>query len=122
MCKPLSEMVFEILMTQALVVLTTLPEYASALKLAEDLVGTGLAACVNILPPMTSVYEWKGKLERGQEHQLVIKTSAARYPELEARIRRNHPYELPEIIALPIERGLKDYLDWVATQTLKSIS
>jgi periplasmic divalent cation tolerance protein len=109
-------------MTQALIVLTTLPKYASALKLAEDLVGTGLAACVNILPPMTSVYEWKGKLEQGQEHQLVIKTSAACYPELEACILRNHPYELPEIIALPVETGLAAYLGWVATQTLKSIS
>jgi periplasmic divalent cation tolerance protein len=109
-------------MTQALVVLTTLPEYASALKLAEDLVGAGLAACVNILPPMTSVYEWKGKLEKGQEHQLVIKTSAARYPELEAHIRLNHPYELPEIIALPVEVGLEAYLDWIGMQTLQLIT
>ncbi|HEX5055119.1 MAG TPA: divalent-cation tolerance protein CutA [Gammaproteobacteria bacterium] len=109
-------------MTQALVVLTTLPEYASALKLAEDLAGAGLAACVNILAPMTSVYEWEGKLEKGQEHQLVIKTSIARYPEVEARIRRDHPYELPEIIALPVATGLGAYLDWIATQTLKSIS
>lgn len=106
-------------MKQALIVLTTLPSEESALKLAEDLVGERLAACVNILPPMTSVYEWQGKLEKGQEHQLLIKTSSDRYPELEARIRRSHPYELPEIIALPVAGGLQAYLDWVGVQTAK---
>lgn len=106
-------------MTQALVALTTLPTYESALKLAEDLVEKRLAACVNILPPMTSVYEWQGKLEKGQEHQLLIKTSTDRYSELEDRIRRSHPYELPEIIGLSVETGFKAYLDWVRAQTLK---
>lgn len=106
-------------MTQALVVLTTLPEYAVAIRLAEELVGEKLAACVNILPPMTSIYKWKGKLERGQEHQLLIKTSLSCYLELEARIRRSHPYELPEIIALPVETGLSAYLDWMRMQTVE---
>lgn len=106
-------------MNQALIVLTTLPSEESALQLAGDLVGERLAACVNILPLMTSIYEWKGKLEKGQEHQLLIKTSSDRYPELEARIRRSHPYELPEIIALPVATGLKTYLDWVRAQTVE---
>lgn len=105
--------------TQAIVVLTTMPEYEAALRLAKDLVGGRLAACINILPPMTSVYEWKGKLEQGQEHQLLIKTSIDRYPALEARIRESHPYELPEIIALPVATGLDAYLDWVGMQTVK---
>lgn len=119
MCKNLSETIFSTyaFMNQALIVLTTLPSQESALELAEDLVGKRLAACVNILPPMTSVYKWKGKLEKGQEHQLLIKTSADRYPELEALIRRSHPYELPEIIALPVAAGLHAYLDWVGAQT-----
>jgi periplasmic divalent cation tolerance protein len=118
MCKNLSETVFK-LMSQALVVLTTLPEHEAALRLAEDLVGERLAACVNILPPMTSVYEWKGRLEKGQEHLLLIKTSSGCYSALEARIRRSHPYELPEIIALPVASGLVAYLDWVRAQTLE---
>jgi periplasmic divalent cation tolerance protein len=104
-------------MTQALIVLTTMPEYAVALRLAEELIGAKLAACVNILPLMTSIYEWKGKLETGQEYQLLIKTSLSCYPELEDHIRRSHPYELPEIIALPVEAGLTAYLDWVRMQT-----
>lgn len=106
-------------MNQAFVVLTTLPEYADALKLAEALVGEKLAACVNILPAMTSIYEWKGRLEKGQEHLLLIKTSSERYPALEAYLRRSHPYELPEIIALPVEAGLSAYVDWICVQTVK---
>jgi periplasmic divalent cation tolerance protein len=106
-------------MHQVIVVLTTLPEYPAALRLAEELVGEKLAACVNILPLMTSVYEWKGRLEKGQEHLLLIKTSAERYRALEARIRSSHPYELPEIIALPVTAGLQAYLDWIVLQTVE---
>jgi periplasmic divalent cation tolerance protein len=104
-------------MSQVLVVLTTLPGYEAALSLAGDLVREKLAACVNILPPMTSVYAWRGELETGQEHPLLIKTTRDRYTALEERIRSTHPYELPEIIALPVETGLGDYLAWVAAQT-----
>jgi periplasmic divalent cation tolerance protein len=106
-------------MHQVIVVLTTLPEYPAALRLAEELVAEKLAACVNILPLMTSVYEWKGRLEKGQEHLLLIKTSPERYLDLEARIRRSHPYELPEIIALPVTAGLQAYLDWIVLQTVE---
>jgi periplasmic divalent cation tolerance protein len=81
------------------------------------LVGQRVAACVNILTPCRSVYRWKDEVQHDEEHPLLIKTTAERYPALEAAIRANHPYELPEIIAVPVERGLTEYLDWVAQET-----
>jgi periplasmic divalent cation tolerance protein len=101
----------------ALLVITNLPERAAAERLAEALVGNRLAACVNILAPCRSVYRWKGAVQHDEEHPLLIKTTAARYPALERAIREGHPYELPEIIAVPIDRGLPAYLDWVAEET-----
>ncbi len=103
---------------QTLLILTNLPDEASARTLASRLVEARLAACVNILAPCRSVYRWQGGLEDAQEVPLLIKTTAARYPALEEAIRADHPYELPEIIAVPIVRGLPDYLDWVAAETL----
>ena len=100
-----------------LVVLTTAPDQRLAEHLAATLVEEKLAACVNILPPMTSVYSWKGKIEHGTEHQLLIKTSASRYPEVQACISGQHPYELPEILALPVSNGLPGYIEWVHTCT-----
>ncbi len=100
-----------------LLVLTNLPDAASAQKLAQTLVEQRLAACVNILAPCRSVYRWQGKLEAADEVPLLIKTSGARYAALEAAIRAGHPYELPEIIAVPIHKGLPDYLAWVAAET-----
>ena len=100
-----------------LLVITNLPDRAVAEKLADALVGGGLAACVNILSPCRSVYRWKGEIQHDEEFPLLIKTTRARYPALEQAIRAGHPYELPEIIAVPIERGLPAYLDWVAEQT-----
>ena len=100
-----------------LLVLTNLPDRAAAERLASSLVEKGLAACVNILAPCLSVYRWKGAMQREEEHPLLIKTTAERYSALEAAIRADHPYELPEIIAVPIERGLPAYLDWIAAQT-----
>ena len=100
-----------------LLVLTNLPDRASAEKLADALIGQRVAACVNILAPCRSVYRWKGAVQREEEHPVLIKTTAERYPALEAAIRAAHPYELPEIIAVPIERGLPAYLDWVAAET-----
>lgn len=97
----------------ALIVLTTLPDRASAVQFAERLVKENLAACVNIHAEMTSVYRWQGKIHRDTEHQLVIKTGAARYDALQAWLQQHHPYELPEILALPVSQGLPDYLDWV---------
>ncbi len=100
-----------------LVVLTNLPDRASADKLADSLIEKRLAACVNILAPCRSVYRWKDAVQHDEEHPMLIKTTAERYPALEQAIRAGHPYELPEIIAVPIERGLPQYLEWVASET-----
>lgn len=100
-----------------LLVVTNLPDRASAEKLADALVEARVAACVNILAPCRSVYRWKGALQRDEEHPVLAKSTADRYPALEALIRANHPYELPEIVAVPVERGLPAYLDWVAAET-----
>ena len=101
----------------ALLVLTNLPDRASAEKLAETLVERKLAACVNILAPCRSVYRWQGALERAEEHPVLVKTTPERYAAVERAIVESHPYELPEVIAVPIERGLPAYLDWVAAET-----
>jgi periplasmic divalent cation tolerance protein len=103
---------------ETLLVLTNLPDEASAQALASSLVAERLAACVNVLAPCCSVYRWQGKIETTQETPLLIKTSGARYAALEAAIRAGHPYELPEIIAVPIAHGLPEYLNWVASETL----
>ena len=100
-----------------LLVLTNLPERAAAERLADLLVEKRLAACVNILAPCRSVYRWQGAVRHDEEHPLLIKTTAERYPALEQALRSGHPYELPEIIAVPIERGLPAYLQWVAAET-----
>ena len=103
--------------TAAVLVLTNLPDRAAAERVADLLIEKQLAACVNILAPCHSVYRWKGAVQHDEEHPVLIKTSAERYPELERALRAAHPYELPEIIAVPIERGLAGYLDWVAAET-----
>ena len=100
-----------------LLVLTNLPDRAIAEKIAEMLVEKQFAACVNILAPCRSVYRWKGALQRDEEHPMLIKTTRARYAALEQALRAAHPYELPEIVAVPIEGGLPAYLDWVAAET-----
>jgi periplasmic divalent cation tolerance protein len=100
-----------------LLVFTNLPDRASAERLADLLLERRLAACVNILAPCRSVYRWKDAVQHDEEHPMLIKTSAERYPALEQALRQGHPYELPEIIAVPIERGLPAYLDWVAAET-----
>ncbi len=102
---------------QTLLIFTNLPDAASAQTLATMLVAERLAACVNVLAPCRSVYRWQGAIESAQEVPLLIKTTTARYAELEAAIRTAHPYELPEIIAVPIAHGLPDYLNWVVTET-----
>ncbi|HEX9432611.1 MAG TPA: divalent-cation tolerance protein CutA [Burkholderiales bacterium] len=100
-----------------LLVLTNLPDRAAAEKLADAIVAKNLAACVNILAPCRSVYRWKGAVQHDEEHPMLIKTTTERYAALESEMRAQHPYELPEIIAVPIERGLPAYLDWVAAET-----
>jgi periplasmic divalent cation tolerance protein len=103
---------------QTLLILTNLPDEASAHRLAARLVDDRLAACVSIMAPCTSVYRWQGAVEEAREIPLLIKSTAERYPALETAIRANHPYELPEIVAVPVAHGLPEYLDWVATETL----
>src|SRR3954453_12308230 len=100
-----------------LLVLTNLPDRAAAERLADLVVTKNLAACVNILAPCRSVYRWKGAVQHDEEHPLLIKTTAERYPELEKALRAVHPYELPDIVAVPVERGLPAYLEWVADET-----
>jgi periplasmic divalent cation tolerance protein len=102
---------------ETLLVLTNLPDRPGAERLAQTLVECRLAACVNILPPCESVYRWQGKVENAQEHPMLIKTTRDRYAALEAAIRAAHPYELPEIMAVPLAAGFAAYLDWVAAET-----
>lgn len=94
-------------------VLTTCPNPTAARRLARRLIEEKLAACVNILPIAQSVYCWRGKVESTREWLLLIKSRYADYPRLESRICALHPYELPEIIAVPIARGLAAYLSWI---------
>ena len=101
----------------SLLVVTNLPDRESAEKLAALLIERRLAACVNILAPCSSVYRWQGEIQHDEEHPLLIKTVQDRYAELEASIRANHPYELPEIIAVPVIHGLPAYLQWVESET-----
>jgi periplasmic divalent cation tolerance protein len=101
----------------ALLVLTNLPNRDAAETLAERLLEQRLAACVNILSPCRSLYRWHGELQRDEEHPMLIKTTVERYAALEQAIRAEHPYELPEIVAVPIERGLPAYLHWLAEET-----
>lgn len=99
------------------VVLCTCPDEDSAFGLARGLVEARLAACVNILPEIRSVYRWQGDVQSEAESLMVIKTTAQRYPKLEAWLETNHPYDVPEVLAVPIESGLGAYLDWVAEET-----
>jgi len=105
-------------MSALLLVLTNLPDRAAAEKLADALIAKQVAACVNILAPCRSVYRWQGAVQHDEEHPVLIKTTRERYAALEAAIREAHPYELPEIIAVPIERGLPAFLAWVAAETV----
>ncbi len=97
-------------------VLTNLPDSGSAFNLARTLVRARLAACVNVLSPATSFYRWEGREEEAGEVPVLIKSTRDRYPALEQAIREAHPYDLPEILVLPIERGLPEYLGWVESE------
>lgn len=103
---------------EAILVITNLPDLESARNLAEKLVDERLAACVNLLAPCESVYRWQGRIENAQEVPLLIKTLKAHYGKVEKTIRQCHPYELPEIIAVPITAGLPAYLDWLGAETI----
>ena len=100
-----------------LMVFTNLPDRHTAETLANALIDEKVAACVSILGACTSVYRWQGTVEKAEEIPLLIKTTTARYAALEAVIRRLHPYELPEIIAVPLTHGSPGYLQWVKAAT-----
>lgn len=104
-------------MSDILLVMTNLPDAASAEKLARQLIAERAAACVNQLAPCTSTYRWKDNIETATEVPLLVKTTRAAYPRLEKLIREAHPYELPEIIAVMVTAGLPAYLDWVDDET-----
>lgn len=99
------------------IVFTTLPDAEIAGKLARNLVEKRLAACVNVLSPCQSVYRWQGDVQEDGEIPLIIKTTAELYPALETYLRQQHPYALPEIVALDVAQGLPEYLTWVAEST-----
>jgi periplasmic divalent cation tolerance protein len=102
---------------EVLLVLTNLPDRDSAKRIADALIEERAAACVNILAGCDSVYRWQGRIETAGEIPLLIKTTRAAYPRLEAAIRAHHPYELPEIVAVPLCTGLPGYLQWVVQET-----
>ena len=91
----------------------TCPDQKTAERIARHLVSDKLAACVNILPGVSSIYEWQGQIETAQEHLLLIKSQASRYTAIETAIKTLHPYQLPEIIAVAIARGSAEYLKWI---------
>lgn len=104
-------------MSDALLVLTTCPDEATASALSRSLVEAGLAACVSRLPLTASVYRWRGAMVEEAEVLLLVKTTRARWPELAARLPSLHPYEVPELLALPVAEGLPAYLAWLAGAT-----
>lgn len=95
------------------IIFCTCPDKPSAEKIARLLIEARLAACVNILPGIHSIYTWKERIETAEEHLLLIKSSRANYQALETAIREHHPYELPEIVAIPVAHGLPEYLHWI---------
>jgi periplasmic divalent cation tolerance protein len=98
---------------EAIVVLLTAANGEEAARLADMLIGAHLAACVQILPEMESVYRWQGKIERQPEILLLVKTARSKFDELEREVRALHSYETPEIIALPLVAGSSPYLEWL---------
>jgi periplasmic divalent cation tolerance protein len=100
-----------------LVILCTAPDGQTAEKLADGLIKDRLAACVNVISGVKSFYRWQGKIETDSEIQLIIKTRRGRLDEVAAWLTENHPYDVPEIIALPTERVSNEYLRWVIEQT-----
>lgn len=99
------------------VIFSTCPDPATARRLGVALVEDGLAACVNVVPGLVSIYRWQGATQEDNECLMVIKTTAARVEALTEWLQARHPYELPEIVAVPVTAGLVAYLDWISNQT-----
>jgi periplasmic divalent cation tolerance protein len=104
---------------EPLLILTNLPDVVSAEKLAHTLIERRAAACVNVLAACRSIYRWQGTVEMADEIPLLIKTTAVNYPLVEEIVRAQHPYAVPELIAIPITYGLPAYMDWLVTETEK---
>jgi periplasmic divalent cation tolerance protein len=102
---------------EVFVILVTVANQEEAVRIGEGVVKAKLAACANIIPRIQSIYRWKGKVVKSQEFLLILKSSKARYSELEKAIKTMHTYETPEIIAWPVKKGLDGYLRWVQTET-----
>jgi periplasmic divalent cation tolerance protein len=102
---------------RVLVVLITTSNRREAGRIAEAVVTKKLAACANLVPSVTSIFRWKGQVQRSQEALLIVKTSARRYPALARMVRSMHSYEVPEIIAVGVKQGLRPYLEWVHKET-----
>lgn len=109
-------------MSSELIVFVTTPNNEEATKIADALVSERLAACVNIVAAVESIYRWEGNVTRDREALMIIKTTGERYPELELRIKQLHSYGTPEVIALTIERGSSQYLEWLRDSTTKDES
>ena len=104
-------------MSERIVVLSTVARAEDAERIARELVTRGLAACVNLVPGLVSIYKWKGKVEREDERLLLIKTRRERFAALREALVALHPYEVPEVLALPIEDGYAPYLAWLDDNT-----
>lgn len=104
-------------MPDAVLVLTTAPSADVGARIGQALVEARLAACVNVLPAMTSIYRWKGELQRDTEHQLIIKTVRHKVGALREQLATLHPYDLPECLVLPVEDGDPAYLAWLEAET-----
>ena len=105
-------------MTEELILcLCTVPDGATGRRIAHHLVESGLAACVNRIPGVVSVYRWEQEVQEDDEELLIVKTRTGRLEDLVAAVRQIHPYELPEVVAVPVTGGLEDYLDWLRVST-----
>jgi len=104
-------------MSEVLLVFCTCPDSKAAEKLAGGLIDARLAACVNILPEIRSIYRWDGKVQTDGEAQMIVKTTLAAYPALEGWLEEHHPFDVPEILAIPVKAGSCNYLDWVINET-----
>ena len=108
-------------MADGVLVLTTVPSADLGEQIGRSLVESGLAACVNVLPPMVSVYRWKGAVQRDVECQLIIKTVRARVDDVHAHVTQQHPYDLPEFLVVAIDDGNPAYLAWVAAHSSQDV-
>lgn len=98
---------------EILLAFSTFPDLETARRIARQLVAENFAACANIVPSVESIYRWQGKLEQGNETLVLFKTAAARYPAFQEKLKSLHPYDVPEIIACPVDMAWPEYLRWV---------